>query len=247
MVTDTVTFIELDSVDSTNSWLLAQLRSQNVACPVAVMAHQQTRGRGRMGRTWHAQRGHSLCLSVALQFRSLPPAWVTLLTGLKVCQFLETRGISGLGLKWPNDLMVGSDKLGGILCESASVSGQAVLVIGVGVNLLPVETGNAATSLSNLGAWSTQSDVISLAKDLAHCLCREVPAGLTGQFDAISNQCRSLDVFMGQPVQIIEGNQITLCGTARGVNEQGAYLIETSQGLQAVSSGDVSLRQAPHV
>lgn len=246
MVTDPVTFIELDSVDSTNSWLLGQVRDQKVTSPTTVVAHQQSQGRGRMGRAWKAQPGHSLCLSLALPFNSLPASWVTLLTGVKVCQFLERRSVAGLGLKWPNDLMVGDRKLGGILCESLSVSGRAFLIVGIGINLLPVDTENQSVSLSDLGAWSAEDQVLELATDLSNELSKAIVDGLSAGFASVAGQCRSLDVLKGLPVKVMEQDQLKLQGTAQGVNEDGAYLIETEQGLQAIQSGDLSLRRACH-
>src|SRR5215467_11674038 len=115
-----------------------------------LVAEEQTAGRGRMGRSWVSQPGASLTFSVLLRPASVPPGrrgWLPLLTGVSVA--VAVRAVAAV-LKWPNDVLIGSRKLAGILAEQ---SGD-VVVIGVGLNVstpadaLPVSSGGLrATSL----------------------------------------------------------------------------------------------------
>ncbi|MBI3539254.1 MAG: biotin--[acetyl-CoA-carboxylase] ligase, partial [Candidatus Eisenbacteria bacterium] len=131
-----------------------------------VVADAQPRGRGRAGRGWHVTPHRGLALSLLLteggdrgRARSLPLA-----AGLALARALEALGLRA-DLKWPNDVLVGSRKLAGILCESRRTSGGDAVVIGLGVNVLdaaediPPELAECATSLAIEGVRTTREAV----------------------------------------------------------------------------------------
>jgi BirA family biotin operon repressor/biotin-[acetyl-CoA-carboxylase] ligase len=123
----------LAEVDSTNTRLLAQ------ACPVharVLIADQQSAGRGRLGRVWSSSRANAMLLSVALPLRGgLAAAQsLSLAVGVVLVEALHELGVDSVRLKWPNDLIVGEHKLGGVLIELSSAP-QPFVVIGVGLNL----------------------------------------------------------------------------------------------------------------
>jgi len=149
------------STTSTNAVLLAQ----DDLAPGRfdfLTAEYQTAGRGRRTRSWFAPPGGAICLSLSWCFASLPPAIGALSLAIGVCALraLARCGVSGAALKWPNDLMAGDAKLGGILAElRAETGGPAFVVIGIGLNvalgatiLARVEaTGTKAADLGALG------------------------------------------------------------------------------------------------
>lgn len=128
--------IELDTVDSTNSYIREHPELWNSQfCTVA--AREQTAGRGRHGCRWHSAAGLDLTFSLLF----IPPAppsgisGVTLLAGLGAYRALLPRLGEGLRLKWPNDLLHGGKKIGGILCELFDAGGRPAIIIGIGINV----------------------------------------------------------------------------------------------------------------
>ena len=126
---------------STNTDLLERLRAAPFV-PCLRVAEQQTAGRGRHGRHWHAERGTSLTFSLALPIARADWSGLSLAIGVAVADALDpSHGAPRIGLKWPNDLWLldapgRGRKLGGILIETApSVAGR-VAVIGIGLNLI---------------------------------------------------------------------------------------------------------------
>ncbi|MHC5209103.1 MAG: biotin--[acetyl-CoA-carboxylase] ligase [Planctomycetota bacterium] len=104
----------------------------------AVFAMRQTAGRGRRGRAWITVPDRSLATSVLVAPPALPrPATLGLLAAVATCRALEQQGAEPLGIKWPNDIMRGESKVGGLLLEHANdpAGGTAGVVVGIGVNL----------------------------------------------------------------------------------------------------------------
>ena len=123
----------LAETDSTNTRLLAQV------CPAqarVLIADNQSAGRGRLGRVWSSSCGNAMLLSVALPLRDgLAAAQsLSLAAGVVLVEALRGLGVDAVRLKWPNDLIVGEHKLGGVLIELSSAP-QPFVVIGVGLNL----------------------------------------------------------------------------------------------------------------
>ena len=121
---------------STNTELM---REEHLARPVLLAAEAQTAGRGRRGRRWHAVPGRSIAFSLAR--RIVRPAReltaLPRLAGVAAAQALRALGARAIGLKWPNDLVVGRAKLGGILVETRGGADASLAVIGIGLNYLP--------------------------------------------------------------------------------------------------------------
>jgi BirA family biotin operon repressor/biotin-[acetyl-CoA-carboxylase] ligase len=237
---------------STNDWL-----SSRPAPPpgrlLAVAAEYQTGGRGRRGRRWLSPLGHGICLSVAWTFETTPrdlPA-LSLVAGVVVVEALAALGVSGVQLKWPNDIVAGGGKLGGILVEVAGESGGPLrAVIGIGLNVrrlagldgeLHAEGGAlAAVSLDDLGGGARVSRnelVVALLDGLLASLRQFATAG-AGQFLA---DWRRHDGLAGRPVQVTRGRE-SFAGVARGLADDGALLVERNGRLEPVVAGDVTLR-----
>ena len=109
-----VHWIELDSVDSTNDYLSRAYLQGRVSGVTAVLAHSQTAGRGRAGRRWQALPGAGLCLSLGLPVAGHAVSFLPLCVGVAAAQVIEKLKVP-VRLKWPNDLLVGQQKLGGVL------------------------------------------------------------------------------------------------------------------------------------
>ena len=149
----------LEEVASTNT-AAAALAQNNAPHGTVVVAETQTAGRGRLGRHWHSPSGKNLYCSVLL--RTMPAreqqphwlSWIPLIAALAVSRTVQT--VTGLkpSVKWPNDILLGNRKLGGILCESSGVgTARASVIVGIGLNVnlregeFPDELHSIATSL----------------------------------------------------------------------------------------------------
>lgn len=238
------TLVVLDKVDSTNSWLMT--RSNDF--PAVCLAEWQTSGRGRRGRKWISPFAANLYLSLGWQFDDVPPGFTALgmVAAIAAVRALHSVTITGVAIKWPNDLLVAGSKLGGILVEvQGEPPGRVHAVIGIGINVcMPKE---AATDIDQ--PWT---DLASLAtgetperNHLAAAMIEELVAALrefaVQGFGAFTEDWRALDLVAGRPVHL-QYQQQTIEGTAVGVDQDGALLLHTKAGTRRFVSGDLSLR-----
>lgn len=241
----------LPTVGSTNSALLQWTRSGRVTSGFVLLAERQTAGRGRRGRMWVSPFGRNLYLSVLWRFEAGPPALegLSLVVGVVVAQTLCSRLGIAASLKWPNDILVQSRKLGGILIEvDGDLSGPLSVVIGIGINL--DMTGATTEDIDQ--AWTdtcSESPVPVSRNDLAAQLIAGLSQALERfavvGFKEFREQWCLLDAFKGHSVKVFRQGSDALTGIARGVDDTGALLLETSGAVQAISAGDISLRSAP--
>jgi BirA family transcriptional regulator, biotin operon repressor / biotin---[acetyl-CoA-carboxylase] ligase len=237
------------SVSSSNTILLDRPYPPNGSCEV-FLAEYQTAGRGRRGRTWVAPPGGAICLSVSWTFREVPPdlGALSLVIGVCTLRALVSLGVTEPRLKWPNDILIGDRKLGGILIElRAESAGPACVVVGVGLNVslgatllqAIAETGAAPTDLvtSGLAQPSRNETAAALVANYVRGLLEFEREGLK----PFSEEWKGSDALRGRPVtvQTPEGNTK---GLARGIDLHGALLVETPHGLRRFISGDVSVR-----
>jgi BirA family transcriptional regulator, biotin operon repressor / biotin---[acetyl-CoA-carboxylase] ligase len=238
-----------DRIDSTNSYMMQRAASGHPhgAC---VAAELQTSGRGRRGRAWQAGLGNSLTFSVLWRFDCGAGALsgLSLAVGVALMRALIELGVTGAGLKWPNDVLHDKQKLAGILIElQGDMDGPTAAVIGIGLNLRLPETlrkniDQPATDLQSILGQSPDS-AQGLGIMLRHL------AGVLEQFDhegfkVLREEWLAHHAFEGQPVciQMPDGRQIE--GVAVGVAADGALLLSTEQGTQRFAAGEVSLRSA---
>ena len=147
-------------LDSTNTALLERARSGHTM-PVLLVTEKQTAGRGRMGRQWHNTQpaGGMLAFSLGLPLPACDLSGLSLVVACSVVNSLDAQQRHGLRIKWPNDLWLGSSKLGGILVEICSQGAQRYAVIGVGINItepLPLPPAAANQPTQQPPAWVQQ-------------------------------------------------------------------------------------------
>jgi BirA family biotin operon repressor/biotin-[acetyl-CoA-carboxylase] ligase len=235
------------STGSTNSDLADAARAGEPGGLVLV-AEEQTAGRGRLDRTWVAPPRSGLTFSVLLR-PDVPPArlgWLPLLAGLAVAEALSRIAEVDVRLKWPNDLLVGERKLGGILAERVA----AAVVVGCGLNVSTLSSelpGPAATSLVVQGAACTDRDPLlrAVLRRLADRLTAWEQAGgdpgaggpvdASGLAAAYADRCSTV----GRQVRAeLPGGRV-LDGTAVGIDGDGRLAVRTGTGVEAVGAGDV--------
>ena len=241
-----------EALDSTSDRLLAVTDLPAGRFDVCL-AEFQLAGRGRRGRRWLAPFASGLCLSVNWSFRDAPAALgaLSLAAGVAILRALRKFEVAGLALKWPNDVVHAGRKLGGILIDMrGEAAGPAYVVVGVGINLrLPERIrarlradGIEATDLATLAGDIPRRNALAaaLVNELALALEEFASRGLAG----FSDEWRDADALAGQPVRILQGTQ-AVEGYARGVDTDGALLVDSGGMRRRVVSGEVSVRPLP--
>lgn len=237
------------SLESTNTRLLEAIPPAANRAAV-VLAEHQWGGRGRRGRSWVAPPGGAICLSLGWQYPDMPAdlSALTLVLGLAAVKSLQSLGIQGLRLKWPNDLITAQGKLGGILVEMRAEAGGPVQVVaGFGLNVRLDQaareavsaTGNTADDIQSRSATTPDRNriVATLLEHLIPALADFPRAGLTPHLE----DWNASDALMGQEVRIENQGEITR-GIARGIDAHGALLVETPGEVRRFISGEVTVR-----
>lgn len=236
----------LPSVDSTNTWLTARAKAGAPAGAVCL-AEAQSAGRGRSGRHWHSPAGANLYLSLLWRFGFAPAqlSGLSLAVGVAVVHALERFGVADIGLKWPNDVVAGGRKLGGVLLEFGGESGGPChVVIGIGINLhMPASAVTAIdqpwTDFAALGGGAVSRNRLAatLIGELAATCRRFADSG----FAAFTAEWQRYDIAMGQAVRLSwPGHAVE--GVARGVDATGALLLEADGTCRSFAVGELSLR-----
>lgn len=236
-------------IDSTNSYLMRRA-AEGLAGAWACLAEQQSAGRGRQGRRWISPPGANLYLSLLWRrWRDAPPpAGLSLAAGVAVVRALHGLAAADVGLKWPNDLLWRNRKLGGILLEFGGESaGSGCVVAGVGINVaVPEDAGREIdqpwTDLGRiLGAPVSRNRLAArVLSELVTAFARFEAAGLA----AVRADWERFDLTAGRPVRLSLPTG-TVFGIARGVDRDGALVLETSSGIRRFTAGEVSLRLGP--
>lgn len=233
-----------DEIPSTNGFMLShtsELKSGDVC-----VAEYQSAGRGRRGRTWVSPYGHHLYFS---QFWSFPQGMaqamgLSLVVACSLVEVLKSFGVDNIGVKWPNDIYLNYKKLAGILIEmSGQADSECQLIIGIGVNMAMSEDQGKGidqpwSDLSSLTDMPNKTDlVIALHKQLKRDIQLFEREGLA----AFKTRWQQADLFHGKEVRLLMGEN-HVDGICRGIDEQGAVLLETADGIQAYIGGEISLR-----
>ncbi|MDO4640911.1 MAG: bifunctional biotin--[acetyl-CoA-carboxylase] ligase/type III pantothenate kinase [Neisseria sp.] len=236
---------------STNDILLQSVRQMPDAMHRRLcLAHFQNQGRGRQGKKWVGKAGECLMFSLCWVFDK-PQAELGALALLVAlaCH----KGLVGLGvpaqIKWPNDLMVGQDKLGGILIETVRQEGKTYAVIGIGINfVLPKEVEHAISVqalLQQCGKQPVSADTVlnAILTQLDERLAVFEQYG----FSAFVDEYQAAHRDQGQPVYLMQKGEVSEEGWVRGITPEGALRLQTENGIREIVSGETSLRQCSQV
>ena len=234
----------LETAPSTNAAAAERARA-GAAEGLVVVAEHQTAGRGRLDRSWESPARSALTFSLVLR-PTLPAAdwpWLPLLTGHTIAKALRAAGYADAVVKWPNDVLLGADKVAGILVERIETPSGPAAVVGVGLNVtltreeLPVPT---ATSL--LLARGAAADRTALLVDVLRSLREAYDVWQAGGPDATahlrSSYAAACDT-VGREVRVDLPTGDVLTGRATGIDAAGRLLVQGPAGETVVGAGDV--------
>lgn len=243
-----------DSTTSTNDDVRT-LALQGAPEGTAVVSSEQTAGRGRRGNTWSSPRGGSYS-SLLLRPRFTEGekyGLIPLVVAVGIAEGLELIGIRDVGLKWPNDLMIGEAKLGGILCETiVDSTGERVVVCGMGINLYEPPAGPARTSgeypsitledaFSIEPLPSTELIIVTILESVL-----ERYRAWVAEEDDTDLLARYSDrmVGVGDEVRILSDDPgLERTGTIVGIDSTGRLVLDDGTQHQHLSSGSISVRK----
>lgn len=225
---------------STNAELLAH----EGPAPLLLAAEEQTAGRGRRGRRWRSAPGAGATFSILRRLRCAPAALagLSLAVGVAAARALRALGASGVQVKWPNDLVIGGAKLGGILIETRAVGGTTAAVVGIGINCRSdpglarrLRRGVAALDDFVRPAPSRNAVIAEVAREVMAALETFEREGLA-PFVA---EWTALHAHEGARLKVRLADGRTLSGLARGIAASGALRLATARGLREVASGRI--------
>ncbi|MCH9671520.1 MAG: biotin--[acetyl-CoA-carboxylase] ligase [Gammaproteobacteria bacterium] len=237
----------LDEVDSTNAHLFRE-------SPIGIrvcLSELQSAGRARRGRSWISPYGKNVYLSVGLRWSSgLEHAQgLSLAVGVAVAETVSSLGLSGVKLKWPNDVHVDGAKLAGILIETSSIAHQdPVVVIGIGINVHPWAGADAPsidqpwTNLQTaLGRRVGRSQVAgTLLDNVLDCVERFTESGL----QSFVERWAQFDALAGLRVSARSAHE-DLVGLVEGIDADGALRLNVEGNIIRITSGEVTVRPVP--
>jgi BirA family biotin operon repressor/biotin-[acetyl-CoA-carboxylase] ligase len=218
--------------------------------PCLLVAEQQTRGRGRWGRSWQSSAGASLTCSLALPFAPSDWSGLSLAIGVALADALDPDSRSDaphIALKWPNDLMwVDASgqgrKLGGILIESVPVGQQRMAVIGVGLNVAEQPVSDLSNGFACLQEVIPGIDAPGALHRIAKPWLEAVLEFQREGFAPFRARFQRRDHLAGRTVTTTQEDLPS--GVAEGIDAGGALLVRAGGTLRSVSAGDVSVRPA---
>ena len=235
------------SLDSTNSALQRLPVAEQHAA--AILAEQQTSGRGRRGRQWHSPFGKNLYLSLGWKFNQpiSELGCLPLVVALSAAQALTRAGLNDHHIKWPNDILLDGKKLCGCLVEmQADAQGVCHAVLGIGVNVhMPVSEADGEIDQ----AWTDlHSRLPDCSRNTLAALLLEELIGRLGLFSEqgftpFRSFWKQMDGLEGHTIEVFAGSQ-THRGIAMGIDDDGALLLNVGKQVLTLHSAEVSLNKA---
>lgn len=245
-----------EEVDSTNLWI-KQLAKEGAPEGTVTIADAQTAGRGRLGRVWASEGGHSVYMSILLRPQIAPEqaSMLTLAAGLaaaKACDQIykmhtdANAPVSSAQIKWPNDVVLSGKKVCGILTEMGMDGAKiAYVVVGIGINVnaeaFPEEIRHTATSLAlESGVQISREEVIkAVLTEFDHCYKQFLE---TGNLANLLLEYNEMLVNRNREIRVLDPKG-EYGGVAAGINEKGELIVNKKDGTcTEVYAGEVSVR-----
>jgi BirA family biotin operon repressor/biotin-[acetyl-CoA-carboxylase] ligase len=240
--------IYYDSIGSTNS-KAKELAEKGQEHGTVVISEEQTAGRGRLGRNWVSPKYKGIWMSIILRPNIITEniSQITLLGAAAVQKAIMEMGIKA-GIKWPNDIVLNSKKVCGILTEmSGEIDHINYLVMGIGINVnleeedIPLELKDMATSLKlESGKYVERKHLLANVLNIFEELYNDFVQ--SGNIKEVIDICRKNSILLGREIKLINKGKATTA-KAIDINDDGELVIENEQGrVEYIVSGEVSIR-----
>lgn len=241
LVSPTYKIIQLDETESTNDYAKKLILEESINGSCVIFANHQTRGKGRLGRTWESAPGAGLWMSLivgpGINHERL--VLYNFMASLTVCETL--REMTGLDfeLKWPNDILIRGKKICGILLETTAKNGELYLIIGIGLNINqrifsePINQTATSLFLETRTNWEIS----------------EVMQKVLKRFDEnrsnlnidIFRRWKMMTTMLGKSISIVQDKTI-FDGIAKDIADDGALIVERNGKTDRLYAGDVQVR-----
>ena len=224
-----------ESIDSTNSYLASTKYS---TMPQICITREQTKGKGQHGRNWVSQKDGSIIFSMRKSFNEgMNLNGLSLIAGMAIIKSIEAEcQLSGLKIKWPNDIYYGDKKLAGILMENTHYKSNQLVLIGVGINYQLVDTNEIDEP------WVDLSRILNTLPNFQQLTAKIINNILffleDFQINGLSNllsEWHHYDMLKGVRIKFRESN-IELQGQIDGITHQGALKVLTKDGVKELYS-----------
>ncbi len=257
---------DVDAVSDCDSSSSELLRRAERGAPsgTVIVADRQSAGRGRRGRQWLSEPEASLTFSLLwrIQGSAAGLSGLSLAVGVALARGLESLGAQGICLKWPNDVLFVSEgfnasqsadkfaKLAGILIELSSDRRGTQVCIGIGLNLQKPEADLAQRTQATLApaglaqALSGPIDRHAVLAAILLALIEVLDIFAVNGFSGLKTEWQARHVWQDKPVYLLADGEASCQGICRGVDTDGALLLETPAGIERILAGDLSLRGA---
>ena len=236
-----------ETVDSTNC-VAMELALGGAPEGTVVLADRQTAGRGRLQRSWQSPPGCNLYLSVILR-PAIPPhdaSQITLLTGVAVAEAISAVCPEQVGIKWPNDLLIGGRKVCGILTETRIAKGVIdSIVVGVGLNVNMEKAGFDPAHRETATSLREETGRDHSREDLLILLCERFEQWyeifLRDGFAPVREGWLARAEMAGKRLQVLFRDEVQE-GVFAGIDRDGALLIASEQGaVRRITAGDATI------
>jgi BirA family biotin operon repressor/biotin-[acetyl-CoA-carboxylase] ligase len=231
-------------IASTNDFIMNAADYHATIC----IAAEQTAGRGRRGRVWDSGQGAGIYLSMGWDLAGTNPAGLSLVCGLSVREALAQSGVTGITLKWPNDVLLHGAKLAGILVELSGA--RCVIGIGLNVTLQPSrdrpagEVAGVALPRTSLAAHGYHIDAETLTANLIALLHRDLDTFCRAGFGASVERWNAAHGYHGEMVRIVTGEEVS--GRVLGVDSRGGLCLDIGGERCVFHAGEVSMKPLAH-
>ena len=224
-----------ESIDSTNSYLASTKYSTK---PQICITREQTKGKGQHGRNWVSQKDGSIIFSMRKSFNGgMNLNGLSLIAGMAIIKSIEAEcQLSGLKIKWPNDIYYGDKKLAGILMENTHYKSNQLVLVGVGINYQLVDTNEIDEP------WVDLSRILNKLPNFQQLTAKIINNILffleDFQINGLSNllsEWHHYDMLKGVRIKFRESN-IELQGQIDGITNQGALKVVTKDGVKELYS-----------
>ena len=228
-----------DTISSTNDYLLRKEKNKDIKI---CIAEEQTKGRGRRGKSWISPKFKNIYFSLNSYLKKEDLSGFSIAVALSVSKVLTKINVMSL-IKWPNDLLVGNKKICGILIETAMVGELTKVVIGIGINVNMEYSELIDQEWTSIKLEKKRSvDRNSIISEMINQLCITLNKFEQEEFDYFLKKFKSLDLLKDKEFTLKDRPKETFIG--KGIDEKGLLIAQNlkDQGIVKFSSGEVSLK-----